>query len=168
MKMLIQQIRSFGSPRKGYGVHVLSQRGKPEVPFRAPTYNRKGGSNLSSTRQGGFIILILERLASLSEATVSLAGVTGLITKISPFGRGYKPLSVENTRIVRGKTLSGAVLNLFGRGCNPFAYLSLSVPSGKTFIISVLIHLRASSGDIHQSVGQGESISTREKPLFSI
>ncbi len=52
--MLIHQIRSFGSLSKGYGVHVLLRDGKPEVPFRAPTC-KAGGSNLSSTRQGGFI-----------------------------------------------------------------------------------------------------------------
>lgn len=56
--MLIRQIRSFGSLSKEHGVHAghIHVR-KPEVSFKAPTYFI-GGSNSSSTRQGGFILLV--------------------------------------------------------------------------------------------------------------
>jgi hypothetical protein len=56
-KMLIHQIRSLGSLGKGYGVHAgHSTARKPEVSFKAPTYPI-GGSNFSSTRQGGFLLV---------------------------------------------------------------------------------------------------------------
>ena len=59
MKKLIRQIRSFGSRRKGYGVHAEHSRvRKPEVPFKTPTYII-GGSDYSLTRQGGFIVRII-------------------------------------------------------------------------------------------------------------
>jgi len=56
MKKLIRQIRSLGSLRKGNGVHVPNNSGKPEVSFRTPTYLIKGGSDYSFARQGGFIL----------------------------------------------------------------------------------------------------------------
>ncbi len=72
VKLLIRQIRSFGSLSKGIGEHAphlfnhkfnvisfllyLWSRigvGWPKVTFKAPTY-LTGGSNLSSTPQGGY------------------------------------------------------------------------------------------------------------------
>ena len=55
--MLIQQISSLGSLGKEYGVHAeQSSARKPEVSFKTPTYSI-GGSNSSSTRQGGFLLV---------------------------------------------------------------------------------------------------------------
>lgn len=96
MKLLIQQIRSFGSLRKEYGVHVSSKMRKPEVSLRTPTYNI-GGSDCSFTRQGGVIsamgyvvniahyLLLLFRQVFMFEAKI----LKGNINNIKGFN--YKP-----------------------------------------------------------------------------
>ncbi|GBE36100.1 hypothetical protein BMS3Bbin07_00239 [bacterium BMS3Bbin07] len=63
MEKLIPQIRSLGSRGKGCGVHTPLITGEPKHPSGHPPYLR--GSNLSSTPQGGLLILDYRKIREI-------------------------------------------------------------------------------------------------------
>ncbi len=68
-KMLIWQIRSFGSLGKGLVCMPCISSGKPKDPFRAPTYFL-GRSNFSLHGRVGLLILRLANMTFISNRRI--------------------------------------------------------------------------------------------------
>lgn len=100
-----------------YGVHAEHFARKPEVIFKTPTYSI-GGSNYSSARQGGFILLCVLFADSFVRIT---------ITKIKDYWIGYigKP---RNNYVLRAgiNNLSANFLKLPIRLIMPKGALTLN------------------------------------------